>query len=100
TDIITGNEQLTYYNNSPDTLTYVYFHLYQNAFQPESYLDKLTRSNGINPHYSKYEQEKLGTVVEFVKQESNDLKMELDNTILKVYLSKPLYSGSSVSFNI
>jgi hypothetical protein len=28
-DVIDGNEQLTYYNNSPDTLNFVYFHLYQ-----------------------------------------------------------------------
>jgi len=28
---------LTYYNNSPDALNEVYFHLYQNAFQPGSY---------------------------------------------------------------
>src|SRR5579871_3158220 len=31
-DIITGQEELTYTNNSPDTLYYVYFNLYQNAF--------------------------------------------------------------------
>ena len=100
TDIIDGTEQLTYYNNSPDTLTYVYFHLYQNAFQPGSYLDDLTKNNGVTPHYSKYEQEKLGTVVDYMKNDGVVLKMELDNTILKVYLSKPLYSNSSVTFDM
>ncbi len=34
TDIISGQEQLTYRNNSPDTLSFVFFHLYQNAFVP------------------------------------------------------------------
>ena len=29
-----GTQTLTYYNNSPDTLTKVYYHLYFNAFQP------------------------------------------------------------------
>src|ERR1700746_1402955 len=29
TNIISGNETLTYYNNSPDTLYFVYFHLYE-----------------------------------------------------------------------
>src|SRR6187397_2525878 len=43
--IISGEEQLTYWNNSPDTLYFVYFHLYQNAFQPGSYLDNLQENN-------------------------------------------------------
>ena len=36
TDIIDANEQLIYTNNSPDELDVVYFHLYQNAFQPKN----------------------------------------------------------------
>ena len=99
-DMIDGSEQLTYYNNSPDTLTYVYFHLYQNAFQPGSYLDNLTKNNGVTPHYGKHELDKLGTVVDYVKERWDELKMELDNTILRVYLAKPLYSNSSVTFDI
>ena len=39
TDIISATQKLTYTNNSPDNLDVVYFHLYQNAFQPDSYLD-------------------------------------------------------------
>ena len=31
--IISANESLTYWNNSPDNLDIVYFHLYQNGFQ-------------------------------------------------------------------
>src|SRR5690349_4029864 len=38
--IVSGNEVLVYTNNSPDTLTFVYFHLFQNAFQPGSYFDE------------------------------------------------------------
>ena len=34
-----GNQHLTYTNNSPDTLTRVYYHLYLNAFQPGSNMD-------------------------------------------------------------
>jgi hypothetical protein len=33
---VTGSQKLTYYNNSKDTLTKVYYHLYFNAFQPGS----------------------------------------------------------------
>ena len=35
TNIIKGTEEIVYDNNSTDTLTKVYFHLYWNAFQPK-----------------------------------------------------------------
>ena len=31
-----GTQKLTYTNNSPDTLRVVFYHLYYNAFQPNS----------------------------------------------------------------
>ena len=34
-----GIQKVTYINNSPDTLTTVFFHLYFNAFQPNSEMD-------------------------------------------------------------
>lgn len=100
TDIITGNEELIYFNNSPHELSFVYFHLYQNAFQPDSYYDDLLKLNNVNPKYGNYELQKLGTVVEKITHEGILLKTELDNTILKVYLSKPLKQGESITFNI
>jgi hypothetical protein len=59
TDIITATEKLTYTNNSKDELSFVYFHLYQEAFQPGSYADELQRVNKENPRYGKYEQKGL-----------------------------------------
>ena len=41
---ITGSQSLTYTNNSPDTLHKVYYHLYFNAFQPESMMDVRSRT--------------------------------------------------------
>src|SRR5690606_19688314 len=34
-----GDQELVYTNNSPDTLTRVFYHLYFNAFQPGSEMD-------------------------------------------------------------
>ena len=39
-----GTQQLTYTNNSPDTLHRVYYHLYFNAFQPGSMMDVRSRT--------------------------------------------------------
>lgn len=39
-----GKQELVYTNNSPDTLTRVFFHLYNNAFQPGSEMDYRVRT--------------------------------------------------------
>ncbi|HEY5690096.1 MAG TPA: M1 family peptidase, partial [Cyclobacteriaceae bacterium] len=41
---ITGDQKLVYHNNSGDTLSKVYYHLYFNAFQPGSMMDVRSRS--------------------------------------------------------
>lgn len=100
TDIISGEEELTYYNNSPDTLYFVYFNLYQNAFQPDSYLDKLIHENGEHPKYGKYEAARQNIVIETISAEGQALVTKTDNTILKVFLNKPLLPNSSARFFI
>jgi len=99
-DIISGTETLIYTNNSPDTLTFVYFHLFQNAFQPGSYFDQLSIANDVHNKYSKWEKEKKGTVIEKIQSNNIDLKTELENTILKVFLTSSLLPGQSITFNI
>jgi len=100
TDIIEGTEKLTYTNNSPDGLDFVYFHLYQNAFQPESYLDELKHQNHNHPTYGEYEAQKLGTVIDKMTVNGKDVKMELDNTILKVFLPTKLAPNESITFDM
>src|SRR5436190_7816822 len=46
TNRFTGKQQLEYWNNSPDTLTRVFYHLYFNAFQPGSMMDARSRRQG------------------------------------------------------
>ena len=41
-----GVEKIDYWNNSPDTLNRVFFHLYWNAFQPNSMMDVRSRELG------------------------------------------------------
>src|ERR1043165_3417207 len=41
-----GVQKLEYTNNSPDTLTRVFYHLYFNAFQPNSMMDTRSRILG------------------------------------------------------
>ena len=43
---LTGKQKLEYWNNSPDTLTRVFYHLYFNAFQPGSMMDTRSRRQG------------------------------------------------------
>jgi len=100
TDIIDGSLELIYWNNSPDDLDVVYFHLYQNAFQPGSHYDDLQRNNAVLPRYGKYEEDTLGTVIEKLLVNKKEVKTELDNTILKVYLPNTLKSGDHFKFNI
>jgi hypothetical protein len=39
TNRFTGKQKLVYTNNSPDVLSKVFYHLYFNAFQPNSSMD-------------------------------------------------------------
>ena len=43
-----GKQTLDYKNNSPDQLNVVYFHLYWNAFKPNSMMDQRVAAQGEN----------------------------------------------------
>jgi hypothetical protein len=94
---ITGNSYiLVYWNNSPNTLNELYFHLFQNSAQPGSYYEDLNKNNKIPIKYGKYEQQGLGTTTENIQINGQSVKTELDNTIMKVFLNTPLLSGDSL----
>jgi hypothetical protein len=98
--LIDATEELSYTNNSPDELAFVYFHIYQNAFIKGSYLEQLYQANKILTYHGKRTGEGMGTVVESVQSNGAPLKTELDNTILKVYLPQPLKPGATTTFTI
>lgn len=92
-DVVEGAEELTYWNNSPDTLRYVYFHLYQNAFIKGSHLHHLELANKTKPKLGKKEDAGLGIIADEMRVDGRTVRVELDNTILKVYLPAPLLPG-------
>ena len=107
TDIIDGEMTLTYYNNSPNELNEVYFHLYQEAFQPGSYAHKLYEANKNRVEFGEYEAAGFGTEVNSISVVSingfaveQQVLTEQDNTILKVILSEPIRPNGSMTFNI
>jgi len=99
-DIVDGDESLTYWNNSPDTLKYVFFHLYSNAQNKDSYYSNLSLNNGDHPKFGKYEIQDSGCAVKSISIDNAPLKTELDNTVMKAWLNKPLYPGQSITLHI
>lgn len=96
TDILYGDYyKLTYYNNSPNTLHELYFHLYSNAFQPGSHYHELWMQNDQKPTFGKYEQQKLGLETENIKVNGQPVDTAIDNTIIQVTLNEPLLPGDS-----
>ncbi|MGZ3865681.1 MAG: M1 family metallopeptidase [Bacteroidia bacterium] len=99
-NIVEGYEELTYFNNSPDELGFVYFHLYNNANTKDSYLADQYKNNNIPLHFGSYRAKGLGTTVESIAANAQELKTELDNTILKVWLPVSLKSGESITLKL
>ena len=107
----TGNQTLTYTNNSPDELKVVYFHLYWNAFKAGSMMDQRVAGqakngdsrlqvNGIYRRASVPVEEEGAQNIHWIKQNGKDLKFEIQETIMKVVLDKPLKPNSSTTFTM
>lgn len=99
-NMVSGDETLTYYNNSPNELPFVFFHLYSNAQTKGSYMSDLYKNNGVKLKYGKYRDAGLGTNVESITIDGQTLQTELDNTVMKVWLKTPIKHGESITFNI
>lgn len=104
--LFTGTQKLTYYNNSSDTLTKVYYHLYFNAFQPGSMMDVRSRNiQDPNPIVTdriyKLKDSEIGYQhIESLSQDGKALTWKVDGTILEVPLNKPLLPKSKAVFQM
>lgn len=102
----TGDQKLTYYNNSPDTLDRVYYHLYFNAFQPGSMMDirSLTIQDPdqrVKDRISKLSPEETGYQhVLSLKQDGKEISHKVSGTILEVWLNEPILPGKNTVFTM
>ena len=107
----TGNQTLTYSNNSPDELNVVYYHLYWNAFKAGSMMDQRVtnqgkngdsrlQSNGISTLSSIPKNEEGAQNIHWIKQNGKDLKFEIQETVMKVYLNSPIKPNSKTTFTM
>lgn len=96
-DQVTADMTLTYHNNSPDTLHEVFFHLYQEAYAPGSYLASQWKDRGWM-RGSDADAPYAGTRVEELRVNDVPLTLEQDNTVLRATLNEPLAPGEKCVF--
>ncbi len=113
-----GHQELVYTNNSPDTLKKVYYHLYNNAFQPNSEMDARLQSikdpdkrmttevkNGlVSTRESRIKNLKPNEIgflnVSNFKQDGQTVPIKTIETVLEVTLNKPLLPNSKTVFTL
>ena len=101
--VLTGNATIDYTNNSPDNLTFIYFHLWYNAFSnKKSAYAKQELRNGKTAFYFA-ENDELGGMTDLdFKADGKKCEVEIDKEnpdIAKVILQKPLKMGEKVTIS-
>ena len=98
-----GTEKLIYQNNSPDTLTQLYFHLYFNAFKPGSEMDVRSRTiadpdQRVGDRIAQLDSSQVGDLhCSQLMQDGKSISQEEFGTILRVRLAKPLLPKKSTT---
>ncbi len=101
-----GKEKLTYFNNSPDTLQKLYYHLYLNAFQPNSMMDARSSAlpdpdGRVGARISELKQDEIGYIrVNQITQDGTSVGFNISETLLEVDLSNPIAPGDSSVLHI
>ena len=105
---IYGSETVTYYNNAPESLDYLWVQLDQNIAKRDSQtplIDNQTMPSGTSPeNFAKTYMGKGfdgGYNLEYVKDEKgNAMKYTINNTMMRIDLPKALKKGEKVVFSI
>jgi hypothetical protein len=106
---ITGAETITYYNNSPDVLTYLWLQLDQNILAPGNETDK-TKTNSLRDSTNTmtlqqdldlYGEYKGGYTIKSVKAiDGSSLPFLINKTMMRIDIAKPLKSGEQIKFSV
>lgn len=106
---ITGSETITYFNNSPDNLTYLWVQLDQNMRAKDSNTNKIATGRVREEVSAKVMQQYILRDVDFdggfkitaVKgADGAGLDYIVNQTMMRIDLPEPLTSGDKVSFSI
>jgi hypothetical protein len=120
TNQFTGKQKLEYWNNSPDTLARVFYHLYFNAFQANSMMDTRSRRQGsivirtdrngnpivdwdqrIRDRILNLRPDEIGyQKIISLKMNGRPQTFNMLETILEVKLDKPILPKSKVIFDM
>ncbi|SDX33819.1 M1 family metallopeptidase [Flavobacterium degerlachei] len=105
---LSGSETITYYNNSPDNLEYLWIQLDQNqaAKDSESPLSESERMDQTFPaanfanKFLKKDSER-GFNIEYVKDaKGNAMSYTINQTMMRINLATPMKPNSTISFSI
>lgn len=106
TNQFTGTQKLTYYNNSPETLDKVFYHLYLNAFQPGSMMDVRSRTisdpdKRIGDRIYLLTPDEIGYhKINSLTQNGKPVEFRVTGTILEVQLHTPIRPGKKAVFDM
>ncbi len=102
----TGTQKLVYTNNSPDTLHRVFYHMYFNAFQPNSEMDIRSRTiedpdGRVKDRIFHLNEDEIGFMrAKSLSQDGETLSHKLVGTVLEVDLNSPILPGASSTFEM
>ncbi len=95
-----ADETITYFNNSPDTLTYIWFHLWPNAYKNDrtAFSEQMLRNNNTDFYFSDESQRGYINQLRFTVNETRAVLLPDSNhiDIAKLVLPQPLLPGKSV----
>ncbi len=106
-----GKQELVYTNNSQDTLSKVYYHLFNNAFQPGSEMDARLQNikDPDDRMVNKMKESRIKTLkpdeigflkISNFKQDGIVANAKTVGTILEVTLAKPILPHSKTTFTL